>query len=100
MADKVLTPDEHRDEQRDAHRSGRVEPKACNGKLKHVIESQQFTVPLLMELFDRSRGMERVVARGKPARSALDGNPFPIAIGPFSGLRNALEVEAQVTCQE
>jgi len=32
--------------------------------LKHVIESQQFTVPLLMELFDRSRGMERVVARG------------------------------------
>jgi aspartate carbamoyltransferase catalytic subunit len=33
-------------------------------KLKHVIESQQFTVPLLMELFDRSRGMERVVARG------------------------------------
>jgi aspartate carbamoyltransferase catalytic subunit len=33
-------------------------------QLKHVIESQQFTVPLLMELFDRSRGMERVVARG------------------------------------
>jgi aspartate carbamoyltransferase catalytic subunit len=33
-------------------------------KLKHVIESQQFTVPLLMELFARSRGMERVVARG------------------------------------
>jgi aspartate carbamoyltransferase catalytic subunit len=33
-------------------------------RLKHVIESQQFTVPLLMELFDRSRGMERVVARG------------------------------------
>ena len=33
-------------------------------KLRHVIESQQFTVPLLMELFDRSRGMERVVARG------------------------------------
>jgi len=33
-------------------------------KLKHVIESQQFTVPLLLELFDRSRGMERVVARG------------------------------------
>ena len=32
--------------------------------LKHVIESQQFTVPLLMELFERSRGMERVVARG------------------------------------
>ncbi len=33
-------------------------------KLKHVVESQQFTVPLLMELFDRSRGMERVAARG------------------------------------
>jgi aspartate carbamoyltransferase catalytic subunit len=32
--------------------------------LRHVIESQQFTVPLLMELFARSRGMERVVARG------------------------------------
>ena len=32
--------------------------------LGHVIESQQFTVPLLMELFNRSRGMERVVARG------------------------------------
>jgi aspartate carbamoyltransferase catalytic subunit len=28
------------------------------------VESQQFTVPLLMELFDRSRLMERVVARG------------------------------------
>ncbi len=33
-------------------------------KLQHVIESQQFTVPLLRELFDRSSGMERVVARG------------------------------------
>lgn len=33
-------------------------------KLRHVIESQQFTQPLLMELFQRSRGMERVVARG------------------------------------
>jgi aspartate carbamoyltransferase catalytic subunit len=32
--------------------------------LKHVVESQQFTVPLLMELFSRSRLMERVVARG------------------------------------
>ena len=31
---------------------------------QHVIESQQFTVPMLMELFDRSRGMEHVVARG------------------------------------
>jgi aspartate carbamoyltransferase catalytic subunit len=33
-------------------------------RLRHVLESQQFTVPLLMELFARSRGMERVVARG------------------------------------
>lgn len=33
-------------------------------KLRHVVESQQFTVPLLMELFTRSRGMERVAARG------------------------------------
>ncbi|MCK7475899.1 MAG: hypothetical protein MZV49_25790 [Rhodopseudomonas palustris] len=33
-------------------------------KLPHVIESQQFTVPLLMELFDRTRQMEKVVARG------------------------------------
>lgn len=33
-------------------------------KLKHIIESQQFTQPLLTELFQRSRGMERVVARG------------------------------------
>ena len=32
--------------------------------LKHVVESQQFTVPLLMELFDRTRMMERIVARG------------------------------------
>ncbi len=33
-------------------------------RLQHVVESQQFTVPLLMELFDRTRAMERVVARG------------------------------------
>ena len=32
--------------------------------LRHVVESQQFTVPLLMELFDRSRLMERIVVRG------------------------------------
>ena len=32
--------------------------------IKHVIESQQFTVPLLMELFERTRQMEKVVARG------------------------------------
>src|SRR5271157_1704805 len=33
-------------------------------KLQHVVESQQFTLPLLMDLFTRARGMERVVARG------------------------------------
>ena len=33
-------------------------------KLQHVVESQQFTVPLLMELFARARRMEHVVARG------------------------------------
>jgi aspartate carbamoyltransferase catalytic subunit len=44
---------------------GRVETRPKHGmKLRHVIESQQFTVPVLMELFDRSRGMERVVAHG------------------------------------
>ncbi len=32
-------------------------------KLTHVVESQQFTVPLLMELFDRTRRMEKVAAR-------------------------------------
>jgi aspartate carbamoyltransferase catalytic subunit len=41
-----------------------LEPESASMKLCHVIESQQFTQPLLMELFDRSRGMERVVARG------------------------------------
>jgi len=37
---------------------------SASTRLTHVVESQQFTLPLLMELFDRSRGMERVVARG------------------------------------
>jgi len=41
-----------------------VESERSGMVLKHVVESQQFTVPLLMELFDRTRGMERVVARG------------------------------------
>jgi aspartate carbamoyltransferase catalytic subunit len=48
-------------------RSGEaVDSIAATGtlRLRHVVESQQFTVPLLMELFDRSRGMERVVSRG------------------------------------
>src|SRR5437660_520199 len=44
------------------HLQSKPEPDAM--KLRHVVESQQFTVPLLMELFDRSRGMERVVACG------------------------------------
>jgi aspartate carbamoyltransferase catalytic subunit len=33
-------------------------------RLSHLVSSQQFTVPLLMELFVRSRDMERIVARG------------------------------------
>jgi aspartate carbamoyltransferase catalytic subunit len=33
-------------------------------RLRHVVESQQFTVPLLMELFDRSRRMEKLANRG------------------------------------
>ncbi len=43
---------------------GSNSPPIAGMPLKHVIESQQFTVPLLMELFERSQGMERVVARG------------------------------------
>ena len=39
-------------------------PAAGGVRLRHIIESQQFTVPLLMDLFNRSRGMEHVVARG------------------------------------
>ena len=33
-------------------------------QLAHLVESQQLTVPVLMELFSRSREMERVVQRG------------------------------------
>ncbi len=33
-------------------------------KIRHVIESQQFTVPALMELFALADNMERVLARG------------------------------------
>ena len=36
--------------------------KANCSRLRHVYESQQFTVPLLMELFDRTRQMEKIVA--------------------------------------
>src|SRR5581483_7278185 len=41
-----------------------VKSIAGDVKLRHVVESQQFTVPLLMDLFNRARGMENVVARG------------------------------------
>ena len=48
-----------------------LEPRALQRRtgdqrapLRHVVESQQFTVPLLMELFDRTRQMERIVGRG------------------------------------
>lgn len=47
-------------EQKDLHFG--LEPVSM--KLRHVVESQQFTLPLLMDLFVRSRGMERIVARG------------------------------------
>ena len=33
-------------------------------KLRHILESQQFTLTMLMELFDRAGEMERVVRRG------------------------------------
>jgi aspartate carbamoyltransferase catalytic subunit len=33
-------------------------------KLRHIVESQQFTVPSLMELFKRTEEMKKVVARG------------------------------------
>ena len=33
-------------------------------KLNHIIEAQQFTVPLIREVFERSRGMEKIVSRG------------------------------------
>ena len=48
------------------HAADRFEPESKSEamKLRHLIESQQLTVPLLMELFHRSSGMERVVARG------------------------------------
>jgi len=55
------------------HLQSKPEPDAM--KLRHVVESQQFTVPLLMELFDRSRGMERVVARGDCILCTLDAHP-------------------------
>ena len=47
--------------------NGTVRGQECgqtSSRLRHVIESQQFTLPLLTDLFQRSRGMERVVARG------------------------------------
>ena len=44
--------------------SATLEPAVATAKLQHVVESQQFTVPLLMELFDRTRQMERIVMRG------------------------------------
>jgi aspartate carbamoyltransferase catalytic subunit len=33
-------------------------------KLQHVIESQQFNVPMIMELFEIANSMEKIVARG------------------------------------
>jgi len=33
-------------------------------KLQHIIESQQFTLPMLNDLFELADQMERIVARG------------------------------------
>ncbi|MBL7995409.1 aspartate carbamoyltransferase [bacterium] len=33
-------------------------------KLRHIIESQQFTLPMLVELFDRAHDMEKILKRG------------------------------------
>lgn len=33
-------------------------------KLNHIIESQQFTVPVLMDLFERTKQMKKIVSRG------------------------------------
>jgi aspartate carbamoyltransferase catalytic subunit len=33
-------------------------------KLKHILESQQFKVPRIMELFERTKDMKKIVARG------------------------------------
>jgi aspartate carbamoyltransferase catalytic subunit len=45
--------------------SSTIVPVAAGStRFRHVVESQQFTVPLLMELFDRTRQMEKIVARG------------------------------------
>ncbi len=33
-------------------------------KIRHVLESQQFTLPMLTELFERAREMEKVLKRG------------------------------------
>jgi aspartate carbamoyltransferase catalytic subunit len=41
-----------------------ITPLRNSTRLRHVVESQQFTVPLLMELFERTRQMEKIVARG------------------------------------
>ena len=57
-------------------------------KLTHVIESQQFTVPLLMELFERTRQMERLVARGgtrDPLEICCASIELPFQVRPLPG---------------
>jgi aspartate carbamoyltransferase catalytic subunit len=52
-------------ENRQSHRA--VGPSASDlrpAPLRHLTESQQLTVPVLMDLFARSREMERIVLRG------------------------------------
>jgi aspartate carbamoyltransferase catalytic subunit len=50
----ILIPDFH----------GPLPGEASSMKLHHVIESQQFSLPVLQELFDTAHRMEKVVARG------------------------------------
>ena len=65
---------------------------APQAKLHHVVESQQFTVPLLMELFDRSRQMERIEADElqdavRHAKDRLATNPEAAARADAAGSR-------------
>jgi aspartate carbamoyltransferase catalytic subunit len=57
---RTLTTSNGFAEQKDLH----FGLESASMKLRHVVESQQFTLPLLMDLFTRTRGMERIVARG------------------------------------
>src|ERR1039457_4417931 len=77
---------------RDAQRSRCAEPVAeREGKLKHVIESQQSTGPLLMELFARSLGMNR---GGEPGGTLDYQNRIMAALFYTPSTRTRLSFEA------